>query len=349
MTNRNLNHKFFIRNLDYMIFCIFFFLIFLLVKVDFINFTFMPQAKVLLDIDTNLFHWFAKGHMHAIRLLVAYPGFIVSEVLNISLDEGYTYWVAFIMFLLGIVLYKTTKIYCDRNEFYILNGSLILVCVVGLSIVMNGRINFAFLGMSLLLYYATMLKKDLQLSKFRQLIIILITIPLSAVSSGTLVVLQCFMLVIIILNIKNKKAIFNIGVIVAYLPFLFIIVLPLIKYVLRMINKNITFFGGGFTGIINMLQHGMGRILPVDNKVIVILLVFIAFEAIMLNYIILLKIHRTDIFYIFTAINIGVYGSMFGISTGTVICVPVIVLLCVFIDRSVIIKKEVIDGKQSCS
>ena len=65
---------------------IFAFLLITGVKIGIISLIFFPQAEVLLNTNENLFFWFKEGHVHAIRLLIAYPGFLFSKFYNISLN-----------------------------------------------------------------------------------------------------------------------------------------------------------------------------------------------------------------------------------------------------------------------
>ena len=64
-------------------------LLLLFVQGNLIEFEFFLQAYKLLIDNTYLLHWFSEGHVHAIRLLIAYPGYIISKVFAIELNIGF--------------------------------------------------------------------------------------------------------------------------------------------------------------------------------------------------------------------------------------------------------------------
>lgn len=329
MESRINNYK----KVEIVLFSAYYILLIAAVFFGILNFNFMPQAKVLLDDNNNLLYWFRSGHMHAVRLLIAYPGYILSTLFKCDLNVGYGYYSITIMWLLALIVYKISKFYCTKNRYYIVNLITILLWNFMLSMVMNGRINFAFLGISISIYYSTLMKKNIRIKKYKQLCMILIGFLLSTVSSGTMIVVSFYLLVVILLNINKEIALFNIKFICLFFPLTLILGYPIIKYIVMMIRKNIVYFGG----IINMLQHGVGRVLPMYNSVVTILVVSIAVEILLLNYFIVIKLLKNDIFELILASNIALYGSLFGISTGTLILVPIIVLILVFIDRKIII------------
>ena len=81
------------------------------VLIDDGKFQFWNQVYELLDENTNLIYWFRTGHWHAIRLFVAYPGYLISCVGKIGLDQGFTIYIGIIFELLYLYILRILKIY----------------------------------------------------------------------------------------------------------------------------------------------------------------------------------------------------------------------------------------------
>lgn len=311
------------------------------------EFEFLPQAKVLLDIDSSLFHWFSEGHIHAVRLLISYPGYLISEWIGIELNEGFGFYctVIFLLFYRNIIELIKTFVQNEKNAvaYYIIS---ILVTTI-LFLMMNGRIIFAFYGISLILLANMQLYNGIDIS-IKHILMMAVGILLTMVSSGTLVVgtATAFMGIVFSNQIKDiikKKWLWSIGILCIPLIFVFI------NYFIKMVNKNITFFGGGLYGVINMLQHGLGRYLHIDNIYAVIGLLMFGILIIILNALIILRLYqlKTRIFPIIVSFNISIYGSLFGISTGTTSIIGMILILFYCLDvvnsREKLVSKGFID------
>ncbi len=84
---------------------LYYLILIVLLKGGGLSFDFIPQAKALLDLDQNVIFWLQLGHPHAIRLLLAYPGYIVSQVCDIDLNIAFSYYVV-------ILFYNDVSSYC---------------------------------------------------------------------------------------------------------------------------------------------------------------------------------------------------------------------------------------------
>ena len=311
------------------------------------EFELLPQAKVLLDIDSNLFYWFSEGHIHAVRLLISYPGYLVSEWIGIELNEGFGFYctVIFLLFYRNIIELIKTFVQNEKNAvaYYLIS---ILVTTM-LFLMMNGRIIFAFYGISLILLANMQLYNGIDIS-IKHIFMMAVGILLTMVSSGTLVVgtATVFMGIVFSNQIKEmirKKWLWSIGILCVPVIFVFI------NYFIKMVNKNITFFGGGLHGVINMLQHGLGRYLHIDNIYAGIGFLLFGILIVILNALIILRLYqlKTRIFPIIVSFNISIYGSLFGISTGTTSIIGMILILFYCLDvvnsREKLVSKGFID------
>lgn len=294
------------------------------------EFVFIPQAQTLLDWDTNLLTWFKEGHVHAIRLLIAYPGYIISALCKIELNQGFSLYCVFVFTMLYSNLISVIKKLIKKIELVPFYNILCLIYCMILFMIMNGRIVFAFCGISMILKCNAELWVD---GKFNFITVVKIGlgILLTTVSSGTLVV-GCIVIFLGILLSKNFKGI----IAKKWLWIIGVLLLPAIyifgKYVMVMIRKNIDFFGGGIDGIINMLQHGVGRIIPLDNNILFIFFIIDGILILAVNSILIYYLYKKnlEIFPAIVAFNVAIYGSLFGLSTGTTCLVglfPILVFL----------------------
>lgn len=302
----------------------------ILVKMSYLQFTFMPQAKALLDKDTNVLFWFYKGNIHAIRLLIAYPGYLLSKFYNIPLDIGYTYYVVLIFFLLYVIICNV----CSTTKLQSLSSIIMLsVCMLGLALVMNGRIIFAFLGYILLINSAIKLSRHDTFIKLEEIFLFLIGICFTAVSSGCMFIGIAFASLCLFIKWLYIKSIWDkirVVVMLCITGLVFHrILIKGVKYIVLMVNKNLDYFGGGITGFLGMLQHGLGKILSDFLYDAYILIFAVGIVIIILNILIVKKMYIKK--YNFTtimsiALNLCCYGILFGFSTGSMGIIPILAL-----------------------
>jgi hypothetical protein len=304
-----------------------------LVNFNIVLFNFIPQAKALLDSNNNLIYWFYSGHPHSVRLLVAYPGYILSKLLDISLDQGFTYYGTLLFMLLYLVL---TNIYDKLQHAKNILPSyvkyiLMLIPLGILPLIMNGRMLLAFLGYALLINFLVDFYKGNNKVTIILLFKIFISLILTMVSSGAMTVAILFLISMVYSinskNILNKKFIKKAVVLLIVLA---PIINKLFNYFLLMLNRNIIYFGGGFQGFVNMLNHGLGRIFML-KKFILVLAAIIGSLILIINIrIILKKIKSEDNdLPLILAINIAAYGILFGFSTGLMMIPPLIILILI--------------------
>lgn len=314
---------------------VYFLILLIFIKEDFIRFSFIPQAKVLLDINKNLPFWFKSGHPHAIRLLVAYPGYILSQIFNIDLDLGFTYYGITMFNLIFLTMMNSLKKLKNNKHKYLIE-ILNILCMLPLTVLaflMNGRLISAYLGFLIIIeVFVSIYTRGLKIN-ITKMILLAIAFVLTTVSSGTLMVSLLY--IISMLYIYYYKVMDNPPSKMKQL-FLLIILSPVIylvfKYAVIMLFKNINYFGGGFKGAINMLSHGVGRFF-ILSKFQTILFVFFIVLFLFINYLFIKKqIHmRCKVLPLLLGINISMYGLLFGLSTGLMGIPPLVILILYYI------------------
>lgn len=304
--------------------------ILLAVFFDLINFVFLSQALTLLNSNSNLLYWFFRGHIHAVRLLVSYPGYLLSIWCNIGLDDGFTIYIAVIFWILYWFVIKILKILETDDKALLISG-IFLFC---LAVVMNGRIIFAYLGLTMLIYKDIRNLKGRRIPLWRTVMITVISFILGTVSSGTMMVIVAYILLMTVVKLtylySPKKCLVVIlwGIIGLWLSST--LFYSVFNYLLTMINKNITFFGDGFSGVVNMLNHGIGRYIYLSDSRYYFLYLIIGFSGLTVNFLVfkLLILDRRQInIPLFIAVNLGLYGSLVGLSTGTMLLIPAMILV----------------------
>lgn len=319
---------------------IYFEIIMIFINLKFIKFDFMPQAKVMLDTGETLVNYFLDNHPHAIRLLIAYPGYIISNLANIDLDYAYSYYILIIFCFFYINIFEIYLYIARFIDFYsyILVPVYIFISIMILSFIMNGRVIFAFLGFAIVLKNLIYVVK----SKFymKNYFGILAGVLLSTVSSGTMLVVIIF-LILIIVYLYGFKIIYAIKLnqlkMLITLSLVTPVVVVLISYVNLMLMRNINYFGGGIFGLVNMMNHGIGRYFNDSKLGLFIFLIILTILVEFSHKLIKLKLKNSE--FIFSIFFISIIscciGFIFGHSAGSLIIVPFILggLLCLFKER----------------
>lgn len=242
---------------------------------------------------------------HFLRYLLVLPIFLLSNFLSIEADLIFNL-VAIILILVIVgnvsriaILLLPAKI---KKKYQI--NIFIFILMIMVAVFMNGRILFSMAGLSLILL--SILKWENSYSSSLKLFISLIFgVFLCSVSSGTFLSSIAIITTWAIL-LRQKKSIF---ILISLLIFI-LSVSPLLSVYLM---KNIDFYGGGFEGFLNMLNHGMGSIFFYAGKessifIITFLLILSLFCLMALSY---LRRYRL----ILSCILISIMGGFFGYST----------------------------------
>lgn len=302
-----------------------------LIKINAILFDFIPQAEVLLEKNQSVFYWFSVGHVHAIRLLLAYPAYLISKIYNVDLDLGFTYYglILFIFIFLNISnTISRLQIYRSRLPKGIKYIILLLPLLI-LPLIMNGRLVLSYLGYAILIDLYTNLILKNKVEKVKAILITICGLTMTMVSSGTMAVAFFYTMVMLyVINFTNFNKKKFIKTIIIFLIILSPLIYKVIGYMWIMISRNINFFGGGIKGVSNMLHHGLGIYFNLSNKNIYILFI-VAIIILIFNckYLKNKMIKNNRLISILVAINIAVYGLLFGFSTGLMVIPPLLIYI----------------------
>jgi hypothetical protein len=130
---------------------------------------------------------------------------------------------------------------------------------VGLSLFMNGRLSFAFLGMAILLL--VLVRRGLDgIGNVRTILWFPVILWLASVSSGTFAVALGTMIVYPVTLLFARFPSVRMGDALLLAP-LAVGTLALSPLSLLFLRKNVDFYGGGIKGFFNMLNHGPGRMI----------------------------------------------------------------------------------------
>lgn len=303
------------------------FVLLALVSLNIIEYPLFPQAATLYYSNENVIYWFQRGNEHAIRLFIAYPGVLISNWFGVGITRGVTIYSSALLLLISIFMMQVLRMNHRENH---VSAALCCLVIIVLSLVMNGRLIFSFFGITLLVLYEVKYSMN-ETSMLSLQIMSIIALLFTMVSSGTMIV--AFVYIILIFPYRWKKM-YSQKEKIAFLAILFAFVVPLatkyLPYLVRMINRNVQFFGGGFHGMVNMMRHGLGKILYTDSSVLILfIVVFGTFVVIFNIYLFNEKIVKTGNrnLPLFLITNICVYGSIFGRSTGLAALIPFTVLI----------------------
>lgn len=295
------------------------------------NFVFIPQAYDLLKYSTSLLFWFKQGHFHAIRLLIAYPAYVLSEICNIELNLAFSYYCTIVFSLIYVFVAKIVSQHAENYDIRISYCQFLIIFM--LSTIMNGRICFAYLGFIILIEEMSSYYNNENLSRWVvRYIKVVIGIVLSTVSSGTMVVCIAYTVAVFILRIIKNKTISR-GALRLFV--VLAISSPVLivggGYVIAMINKNIVYFGS----IINMLQHGLGKVFGQISGKMVVLFVLLAIAGVIINIFVLVYCYKNFNVYLplIIGINLSMYGLLVGFSTGSMIIIPGISISLIILSR----------------
>lgn len=311
------------------------------------EFIFIPQAKALLDLNENILYWFKEGHMHAIRLLIAYPGYIISRFCSIELNVGFGYYCILIFALFFrdlIILQRNIKAKTDIRIVYLMSGIFVMLLIF----VMNGRIIFSFFGISIIIINNLKIWSGMNLNH-GLLWSYVAGIVFSMVSSGTMLVSIAIAILGVILS-RHFKEVLKSKILYLYLILASPVIYFFSKYIVLMIKKNIDYFGGGISGVINMLSHGVGKILLVDNIILASIIVIGGICVLIINlaFIVQLYKNKSAIFPVAVSCNISLYGSLFGISTGITFLVSAAAIITRYAAGFIVWDINSSNGRKKC-
>ncbi|RED84030.1 hypothetical protein [Cohnella phaseoli] len=300
------------------------------IRLEYIHFEFLPQIRDLIYSDP--IKVLLSGHIWGPRFMVSYPAVVLSEWLDWDIDTSFTFYGA--VLFAAFVLTHVSVGYLYRNVMAlapIVFGITSVMSTIALSALMNGRLIAAFVGLIYIIYIQMSKINSKESFAISDYFAFSVCFFISTVSSGTMMItlLQILMGTFIILK-HNKRS--YIGLLL-FLAFFVILTGP---YIMKMINKNISYFGGGFDGIYKMMTHGLGSIMNTHPKLIAIVIVFV-----LLIMIPAIKIYRYSrdrnpmLLPVILSLPICMFGGLFGVSTALMIIPSIILISSFFFTRLV--------------
>lgn len=312
---------------DYLLLIVFSLGLMILSLAGIVQFAFFSQALVLYEINENLFFWFSEGNLHAVRFMIAYPAVLISKINALTLNEAFTVYSCMAFALIGFFFLRLLK---NTKGLTAFNRGVGLALLIILSLFMNGRLIYAFLGIVLILDAEWKYKKykkgvvPLKISEITGLI-------LTMVSSGTMTIASVFILFmngiqwIESKEKRERRKLLAVNILLIY-PF----VDRFLPYFIRFLIKNIDYYGGGFQGAVGVMQHGFGRFFYTENTNVYFLIVAAALLVVSINMLFFVEyIVRTKNPYlpIMLIANLCIYGGVFGFSTGLLALLPIMALI----------------------
>ncbi len=189
---------------------------------------------------------------HRLRYFLTYPLFRIGEILGVDADAVFRTLVPFLTATSIWSAARILEVRCARSR--CTAGLLCLSPIALVFLAMDGRLIFAHCGYVLLLAANIV---PAQRGWIRRAILSLVALWLTAVTSGTF--FSAFVTFCILTGLNARQAPDLLDRIHAVLPLLWATMI--FKYdLLGSLIKNVTFFGGGLTGVVGFLSHGFGRV-----------------------------------------------------------------------------------------
>ncbi len=326
-----------------------FFVYFILCASGFINFELWSQVTRVWGIQSSIHSGIQNEEVvnaittddgyeyaHLLRYYLVFPIFKLSNLLGI--DYNYLFSLFFSFFILYSSLNISKGVLFCAKFFPKIKIDVVFILVFStlcfISFFMNGRMIFAIMSSSLLVYISLCWHNcNFFLIAFN----VILGVMFSSVSSGSFIVyfasLLCFFS-FKVLSFGGKRNV---------LLLFFVLCLTALSYpfLSDSILKNIGFFGGGLAGMIGMLSHGFGIVFINSHGYFLAISVLVMIALLALATIIFLYIENMQPLIMFSVI--ALLGGLFGYSTLVMILLPVIAMLCYFllwfvkdwIDRSI--------------
>ena len=258
-----------------------------------------------------------------LRFYLVFPIFSLSKNLGIDYNYLFTIIVPVMIFSSALniakVNYDVDELIKSKGRIKILTLSFLVLS--GLSLFMNGRIVFAILGASMLLmvgYFWGSLKI------VKLVVLSIVGLFLTSVSSGTFIVFALSLFILSFYHFLNDFSKRNV-MLFCCSTILLLLISPLLK---MYFFRNLDFYGGGFHGFINMLNHGFGALLFTENFyflgfIVLLVMVFIFFFF----------FYFRNLRVCFIILSIALVGGLFGYSTMMIGIPPLVVLISYFFVR----------------
>lgn len=254
------------------------------------------------------------GHPHLPRYLVAYPGFLLDELLP---GIGFSLYIAVFVAINFVLLRAVALLAIQRKPS--------ITTYLGFAVIylaMNGRGCIAWTSWLLCIWVCHKISMNIDRAA-SQLGWIALSCLLAAVSTGVFIVVVVTFLFFILGHHRPAKQ-----VSLTRKVLILCVAVPLgnavLEYFLIAVEKNIEFYGGGMSGVINMLEHGLGVVFVEINLLSLVLLWFVAFGAVVVAF---MAISGRRFCPLDRLILLPVLGGLFGFTVLTLVIPPLLLRL----------------------
>lgn len=251
--------------------------VFLLIIFELKKFSPWDQVSLLWESEANILVLLLSGHPHGPRFAISYPGFFFEQKIP---GLGFSLYIFLYCFINFYLFKKILKIFLRKNVTLVSS-----VVFTSAHLLMNGRGVIAWTAwlLCILVCLSITIRNN---SIIKMTILGALSCCLATVSTGV------FILVAIAYAFFVGRIFWGDGIsmkkLIIGVPPVLLVASFAIDYFVIAIDKNIEFYGGGFEGMLNMLEHGMGAFFT--NASILILLVAITIATcvlVSLSYLIL--------------------------------------------------------------
>ncbi len=252
------------------------------------------------------------GHPHMPRYLVAYPGFLLEELLP---SVGFSLYIA-VFFASNVVLLREVALLTIQRR----PSIGIYLCFAAIHLVMNGRGVIVWTAWLICIWVCHKIKMKSS-SPMPLIFWIVISCLLAAVSTGAFIVVAIALSFILLRRMRFAKRmslnrwliLLAVAVPVGY---------ELLKYFILAVEKNINYYGGGIEGVFYMLEHGLGVIF-FEGDLLQLLIIF--FALFFLGSIIIALVARRRFFLLDGFAVLSIIGGLFGF-TVLAMLIPILLL-----------------------
>ena len=268
------------------------------------------QVSLLWEFDVSPL--LLVGHPHMPRYMVAYPGFLLEERWP---GVGFSAYISFFCAINFALFYEISKLAIRKPP-----SAILFIVFISAHLFMNGRGVIAWAGWLLCIWIS--LRTSTNSARHRQLFLIAPSCLLASVSTGVFIVVFIAFSVVLLRCWRAVMGARTRAQLVA-LAFGLSIAYTALDFFLLSIAKNVDFYGGGISGVIEMLSHGLGVYFFQANIIVIIIFALIIYALLFLLFLNLYNRKKISIIDYF--IGISLLGGFFGFTVLTLV-IPLILL-----------------------
>lgn len=224
------------------------------------------------------------GHPHFPRYILAYPGFLLQELLPIN---GFSIYIS-VFFAINVLLLTKVSLLINHRR----PSIFIFTIFIATHMAMNGRGVIAWTSWLICLWVCLKLKKKIA-RPFTEMGWITLSCWFAAVSTGVFILVITTFIIYLSKNIKLgeiAKSEGKVRTIFFVLPISYVF----LHYFIVAIEKNLDFYGGGVGAVFNMLQHGLGIVLINLTPINLLLIITMGFLSVFIVALVTLGRSMTD-------------------------------------------------------